>query len=147
MSIPESILSSVKTDLANVTTANGYQNTFLPAYEGYLSSNEVNEDLKPYYFLNEANTIVQVSAYNYGIIQAELVIAVQFSSDMTEGALTSKCETILNDLVKWKNTDCKIGSIVNVDFLYIQNQYRIFEWDKNSGTAKITILIQYKDNI
>src|SRR5204862_6239011 len=122
----KSIISSVKTDLARITTANGYQNTFLPAYTGYLPSNSVNEDLKPFYFLKDLDTIVQVSAYNYGIIHAELEIAVQFSSDTKEGALTSKCESILNDLVKWKNTDCSIGTIANVDFLYVQNQRRVF---------------------
>jgi len=147
LSIPESIIASVKTDLAKITFDNSYQNTFLPAYTGYLPSNSVNEDLKPFYFLKDSDTIVQVSAYNYGIIHTELEIAVQFSANTKEGALTSKCESILNDLVKWKNTDCTIGTIANVDFLYIQNQHRVFDWAQNTGTAKIVILIQYKDSI
>jgi len=147
MSIPQLILSSIKNDLARVTTANGYQNTLLPSHAGYLSLSSSNEDLKPYYFIDDANTLIQVSAYNYGIIQMELEIGVLFTADTSDGVLTSKCETILNDLVRWKNTDSTIGAIANVDFLYIQNQHRVFDWDKNSGTAKVVILIQYKDNI
>ncbi len=147
MSIPESILSSLRTDLAKITTANGYQNTFLTPYRGFLFGGNSNEDLKPFYFAGESDTISVVSAYNYGVIQLKLNISVLFTSDTAEGSLTDKCETILNDLLKWKSQDCSIGNIANVDFFYIQNQNRVFDWAQNSGTASIAILIQYRDSI
>src|ERR1700730_6525182 len=138
MSIPESILSSLKTDLAKITTANGYQNTLLTPYKGFLPANNTNEDLKPCYFLENGNTISHGAAYNYGTIQAILHIAVLFTADNAEGSLTDKCESILDDLLKWKNQDCTIGSITNVDFFYIQNQSRVFYWTQNSGEAWVT---------
>lgn len=149
MSVEQSILATIKTDLAKITTGNGYNFTFAGAYNGDLTNAENNTDKKPYFVLGDTNTGADANeSYAFSRnASMTLKILVKFKAENTDEAVSTETEKIINDLRRWKNLDCTIGTVTGVDHLMITRLHRPINFSEGATEAGISIIIYYQTEV
>ena len=156
MSAETQILDQIKTDLAFISSTNGYTNNLSKVLEGYTPLSAENDFDCAYFFMGDRKPVRNYNDNEPAQWEAALWIVIQLKS--TEGNLSRAIESWVEDFRKWLwqgtgittnkwyTLDTSLSSIVPYGGKELQIIAPNSLWDKHCSELTFKININYEIN-